>query len=216
MTANTTHLGVRARWGILLALLMVALLIEPLFGSSFLVELGSRAILMVALLGAIQSSRLSGPIRVAGAITVVLWFIVSDLPLLGMELSEVRVLLSFLMVIIALVATFSILFRREETGPDTLFGATFGYLLLALACAYLFMQIERWASGSFAIPPQSDQWTSFQYFSFVTLTTVGYGDVLPLSPLARMCAAFEAVIGVFYVAVTIGSILANFRKSDRP
>jgi voltage-gated potassium channel Kch len=41
------------------------------------------------------------------------------------------------------------------------------------------------------------------YFSFTTLTTTGYGDILPVDPLARSLASFEAVLGQFYVAITM-------------
>ena len=47
----------------------------------------------------------------------------------------------------------------------------------------------------------------FIYFSFVTLTTLGFGDVLPLSPLARFLVYMEAVVGVFYMAIVVSSLV---------
>ena len=99
--------------------------------------------------------------------------------------------------------------RRGQGDVDTLLGAIFGYLLLAMAWAMLFIQIERWRPGSFSVPEGSDVWSSMLYYSIVTLTTLGYGDVLPISDLARMAAGFEAVIGVLYIAVMVGTIVGN-------
>ncbi len=49
----------------------------------------------------------------------------------------------------------------------------------------------------------------FIYFSFVTLTTLGFGDLLPLSPLARFLVYMEAVVGVFYMAIVVSSTVCQ-------
>jgi len=51
------------------------------------------------------------------------------------------------------------------------------------------------------------RWNRAQYFSFVTLTTVGYGDLHPRTPLARMLAVFEAITGQFYLAVMVAGLV---------
>ncbi|HHO58670.1 MAG TPA: two pore domain potassium channel family protein, partial [Thiotrichales bacterium] len=45
------------------------------------------------------------------------------------------------------------------------------------------------------------------YYSFVTLTTLGYGDITPVSPIARFLVYMEAVVGVFYMAVLVASLI---------
>jgi hypothetical protein len=60
----------------------------------------------------------------------------------------------------------------------------------------------------------SDIWSSVVYYSIVTITSLGYGDILPISPLARMVAGFEAIVGVLYIAIMIGSIVGKFQTSD--
>jgi hypothetical protein len=56
----------------------------------------------------------------------------------------------------------------------------------------------------------------FQYFSFVTITTLGYGDVAPVSNVARALAAAEAVTGQIYLAVLVAALVGAYvaRKSD--
>ena len=51
------------------------------------------------------------------------------------------------------------------------------------------------------------------YYSIVTLTTLGYGDILPTNSLAMMAAGFESIVGVLYIAVMIGSIVGNLKAS---
>ena len=52
------------------------------------------------------------------------------------------------------------------------------------------------------------------YFSFVTLTTLGYGDIVPVAPLARSLAVLEALTGVLFMAVLISRLVGSY-KSDR-
>jgi voltage-gated potassium channel len=60
-----------------------------------------------------------------------------------------------------------------------------------------------------------DGFTAF-YFSFATLTTVGYGDIAPVSSVARMLAVMEAVTGLFYVAVLISRLVALYSTQPQP
>jgi voltage-gated potassium channel len=52
------------------------------------------------------------------------------------------------------------------------------------------------------------------YFSLVTLTTLGYGDLLPVTPFARIVAALEAVTGVLYIAITVARLVAAYQRTE--
>lgn len=202
------------RWGALLTLLVLAFSIEPVLGSSDLMEMVGLALFEVSLIGAVFSTAANTGIRVAVGIAAVLWFITAVLGVQDTHYAGGVALLSTTVVIGALVVTFSNLLESREHNLNHLLGAIFGYFLLAMAWAILFAQIERWQPGSFEISSGQDLWTSFVYFSLITVTTLGYGDILPLSPLARLCAAFESAIGVLYIAVMIGSIVGRYRNSE--
>jgi hypothetical protein len=64
-------------------------------------------------------------------------------------------------------------------------------------------------------PPLPASRHSLNYLSLATLTTVGYGDVLPVSRPARMIATVEAVTDVFYVAITVARLVAAYQQKDR-
>ncbi|HEY6264268.1 MAG TPA: potassium channel family protein [Candidatus Acidoferrum sp.] len=90
------------------------------------------------------------------------------------------------------------------------------YLLLGMFWFALFNLTEAITPGSFAHDgvimriPRS----SFLYFSLVTLTTVGYGDIVPVTAVARVFAALEGVAGVLYIAITVARLVAAYQKAD--
>jgi Ion channel len=86
------------------------------------------------------------------------------------------------------------------------------YLLLGLLWTCLYLAIEAFCPGSIQLgnhPAERD--TELLYFSLVTLSTVGYGDVVPLTGETRILSALEGVTGVLYVAVTIALLVSRFR-----
>jgi hypothetical protein len=60
----------------------------------------------------------------------------------------------------------------------------------------------------------TDRHSELLYFSLVTLSTIGYGDVVPLHGEVRMLAALEGVTGVFYVAITVAILVSGYRRPD--
>ena len=99
------------------------------------------------------------------------------------------------------------LLRVRQTDLDILSAGVAAYFLLGVAWAASFDVIERLSPGSFrglATP----QWSDFLYFSMGTVTSIGYGDIMPSNSLVGIWATLEAACGVLYVAVLI-SLLVN-------
>jgi hypothetical protein len=76
---------------------------------------------------------------------------------------------------------------------------------MALAWSFIFGAVESLHPGSFSIPEIQGISTSrhFLYYSFVTITTLGYGDITPVTSLARSLSTLEAVIGQLYLVVQV-------------
>jgi hypothetical protein len=99
---------------------------------------------------------------------------------------------------------------------DSILGAVCGYLFVGLGWAVLYALIEGFRPGSFEISPKLVTGGEvarplphvLTYFSFVTLTTVGYGDISPVSPATRTLAWMEAVTGQFYLAVIVAGLVS--------
>lgn len=97
--------------------------------------------------------------------------------------------------------------KRGPITADKLHGALAGYIMLAFAWSFVYALVEMSSAGSFG-PGQLDfvqPGTFFKliYFSFTTLTTTGYGDVIPMTNHARSLVMVEEFSGVFYVGVVI-------------
>jgi hypothetical protein len=115
------------------------------------------------------------------------------------------------------VALFSYLGQPGSVTRGRIYGLVNLYLLLGLFYFALFNLIQTVQPGSFRETglPASDGISrhSLLYLSLVTLTTLGYGDVLPVSHAARMVAVLEAVTGVLYIAITVARLVAAYAST---
>jgi voltage-gated potassium channel len=117
----------------------------------------------------------------------------------------------------AIAMTLQQVFKPGDVSADSIFGALCGYLLVGLAFGHLYCVVALTRAGSFrgsaesaALLLDGDQLHCvLTYFSFVTLTTVGYGDIMPANGAARGLAVAEAVVGQFYVAVLIAGLVGK-------
>jgi hypothetical protein len=102
---------------------------------------------------------------------------------------------------------------REPTVSANAVAALCGYLLLGVAFGHAYCLVEEAVPGSFngLTGDRSDAEVHFQftYFSFVTLTTVGYGDITPAKDTARSLALVEAITGQFYLAVLVADLVGK-------
>jgi voltage-gated potassium channel len=101
----------------------------------------------------------------------------------------------------------------SDISANRLVGAVCVYLLLGVIWAMAYTIIEMVSPGSFAgFSPMDDLgWDSeWLYLSFVTMTTLGYGDILPVSATARGFAYMQAVVGQFYIAVLVAGLVGAY------
>ena len=117
---------------------------------------------------------------------------------------------------VMLAALFSHILAAREVTTDLIIGAASTYFLIGFLWAFVFFFIETLSPGSFRLEEASaDLESQFIYYSFVTLATVGYGDITPASMLARSYSVLEAIIGQLYLAVLVAG-LVGLRISQSP
>ena len=104
------------------------------------------------------------------------------------------------------------LVRHRTVDRRTVMGAVSVYLLIPVAYHFMFLSADALQGDVFGTPVSS---TSFMYFSLVTLTTLGYGDLVPVTDVGRLLATSEAVIGqvflVTFVALFVGLLAQRWR-----
>jgi hypothetical protein len=104
---------------------------------------------------------------------------------------------------------------HEEQGSDQIFAGTSTYVLIGLTWTGLYEVVEWFYPMSFHIPSEYNidaalTWSDFLYFSFTTLTTLGYGDMVPVSSQARSLAILESCTGVLFLAVMIARTIGIY------
>ena len=103
----------------------------------------------------------------------------------------------------------------KQASGDAVFGVVCGYLLLGIIWGLLYSALETASPGSFNVPAHGGTGdvatpvnrSTLSYYSFITLATVGYGDVTPITPSARTLAWIEAVTGQFYLAILVAGLV---------
>lgn len=98
---------------------------------------------------------------------------------------------------------------------DRIAGALSVYLLIGVMFAEIYLLVEAVAPGSLASARPALAWQDLLYFSFVTLTTLGYGDITPATAQAEALVITESVIGVFYLAVLVAWLVSSLGAADR-
>ena len=100
-------------------------------------------------------------------------------------------------------------FRQDEINREVIFGALVVYLLMGLMWGYGYTLLEHLLPGSFNHPASLSELDldAFDYFSFVTMTTLGYGDITPASDSARAMVMIQAITGQVYLAVLVARLV---------
>ena len=111
------------------------------------------------------------------------------------------------------------IFRNRTLTVDGIFATVTVYLMIAMIFSMLYLLLVVWNPASFnlqveGMPPQQLQ-SNLLYFSLITLATVGYGDILPVSETARTLAVIEATVGQFYVAVIVAVFVGMYATQRR-
>lgn len=116
-----------------------------------------------------------------------------------------------LFTVYVLISIWSFIIRQQEVTADVIMAAMCGYFILGFMWGFIYLFLETVHPGSFQIAKNgSGDQSNFIYFSFITMTTVGYGDTTPVSNAARALAVLEAVMGQLYIAVTIARLMGTY------
>jgi voltage-gated potassium channel len=131
---------------------------------------------------------------------------------------HLALLIAMAFCLLSLVFAVGALFRTLRMSLNDVCGAICIYLLLGILIAILNVFIYRLVPNSFkGLTPDGDpnQGLDLIYYSFVTMSTLGYGDIVPTGPIARAVAYLGAVTGQFYIAILVALVIGIFLTQQR-
>jgi voltage-gated potassium channel len=209
----------------LLVFMVAVLLLNPLQASHPLLIAIMQLLVLNGLL--VSLSAAGFPPRTRGALFAVwLVFIALDAapriagdPALAATFNLPSHLVGMILLTGCTLATLRYVLLSRQVSTDTLSAAVVAYMFIGLTFASAYYCLVVLDPHSFAIPsdmPVADSValeTAMIYFSYVTLATLGYGDIAPRLPLPQTLAVLEAIVGQFYIAVVIAWLVSVYAAS---
>lgn len=200
----------------LLFFLVLSAFVRDDWISEVVLVLSMYAILIVTILKTSEKGRMPWPALLLASSSLLATLVCVFYPIHTLRITSWLLLSVFFGY--ASVDLFSFLERSGAIIRAKLLACVGLYLIIGMFYYAVFNLIQEIHPGSFVEvgqPPLPASRHSLLYLSLATLTTVGYGDVLPVSRPARMIATVEAVTGVFYVAITVARLVAAYQQKDR-
>ena len=197
----------RERYGLVLLLILGAYLLTG-FDPSLLIQIVSVVLWMTLLLVTLWAPGVPRPVRVVGlvaiGITGVMGLVLAAMDGTGPD-GWASILLGIAQ-IAAILAILSRIVRHEEVTLQTVMGGIAAYALIAFAMAAIYNGADLLSSQTFlnGVVARGD----YTYFSFVTLTTVGYGDITAASDLAKRLVVIEAFVGQVFIIVFVARLVS--------
>ncbi len=132
-----------------------------------------------------------------------------------MALASYSLLILFQTIIIVVLVEY--IFVTERVNRDVIFSASTIYLILGNAFTAIYMLIYTLDSEAFVSTTLDTPlpWQRMVYFSYSTLTTLGYGDITPVSPWAQSISSLEAILGLLYIAIILGRMASRYGTAPK-
>ena len=206
----------------LLIALLALIVIGPLLSEHF--NVGPRLFLQGALAGAmfigvwtLKADHFWFKVGIGLALTAFTSTIINHF-LVSKIIFLTGLMASFLFLIFSIYLAFKHILFSGKITANKIIGSLCIYLLIGVIWSLIYIFIAAMYPEAFTnIPPFTEysQMWDYLYFSFVTLTTLGYGDISPAIPLARSFAYLEAICGQFYLTILVASLVGTYLSDHR-
>jgi len=206
-----------ANFSYLLAGLLITLLAGPVAnefserGTGLLIQISFSGTLIVGIWSLVESRTwfMTGVVLALMELAITVITAIRPMPL--MELFNLSIALAFCAMSLAFALIHVFVGRRMD--GNRMIGAVCVYLLLGVVFGLINVFVYRLVPDSFSgISAAADQMKVLDllYYTFVTMTTLGYGDIAPVGPLARAVAYLTAIAGQFYIAILVGMVVGLY------
>jgi len=204
------------RYGALLALLIAGYLLSAFIDERWIGSLQVvlfTVVMILALRSSSVSRRAVRLLLIVAVIGVPVFFAVSLSPATGDVGTGVANVWTGLVLLAAVVMIVHRVLVFRTVTLQSIFGAFSAYMIVGLMFASFFAAIYHFSGDVFFANNQPGNTQTFQYFSFTTLTTLGYGDFTALENSGRAVAVLEALTGQVFLATLVARLVAAFRSS---
>ena len=133
--------------------------------------------------------------------------------IIGREGNDGTAYVMFVLLLIAPLVILSRIMHHEVIGMETILGALCIYVLLGIAFAGIYEGINDFEPLGFFAQPGPKTNVDFLYFSFITQTTVGYGDLSPATDTGRVVVTFEALIGQVFLVTLVARLVSMYGRT---
>ena len=205
----------RRRYAILFYSLLVMMALAPVAGNSPLGQLAVKMTFGICLLLAVlpSATKRDRIFLISAVVLLNVARIVTERDDVPIDFGPVLFLYG-LTGLLAAGATLRFALASPRIDRETIYAALSAYLLAGLFFGVIYSAIEFMAPGSIK-GPDALTFSSATYYSFVTLATLGYGDFLPHSTLARGVATVEVIGGQLYLAVMVARLIGAFESNKK-
>jgi hypothetical protein len=183
---------------------------------------GTPIVLAATLIGitallAFHTSHVRGHLFKAVQVAVILAFVASIVAAIdgGDAAKGVVFVISALLMLCCPVVILSRILRHPQVTTETLLGAVCVYIMLGLVFAYWDYAIQLIGGSSFFAQSGTHNGPDFVYYSYITMTTVGYGDLSPAAGVPRTMAVLEALTGQIFLVVLVARLVSMFQPKTR-
>jgi hypothetical protein len=204
-------------YGMLLVLLLANFMLLELVDDPRWGAIGSTILAAAALIVAISDPDVGEGLKRWHWIAVALCLALAPLVLI-VNSSEVvgltYLLPAGLLVTATLPVTLSRVLQHRRVTRETIFGAICAYVLIGLLFAFLYLAVSDLRDGPFFAQPGPHPESEYLYFSFVALTTLGFGDLSPAVGLPQALTVFEALAGSIFLVVLVARLVTLWVRQD--
>ena len=203
------------RYGLLLVVLMVSYVLSAFFTEKWVTAVQIGLFLGVSLIvfqaERIQrrTARLVAGVIITGSVVAVV---------LALNKSEVDSGLAYCWSALLLAAAAAVIIRRVLSQPEvslrSIYGAVSAYVIIGLVFAAIYAAINQFTHLEFFAQVSAPGLKTFQYFSFTTLTTLGYGDYTAKQSGGQAVAVIEAMLGQIFLATLVARLVAGYRGAS--
>jgi hypothetical protein len=215
MEDETDRIPLRERYGLILLLILVAYAASG-FGDRLWVQVLNALVWGTVLLASLWSPGIPRVVRRVGLLATLIVFL-SGVPLgwFPPEWADgVRSLVLAVAQLAALLAILTRILRHDTVSLQTVMGGVAAYALIAFAMGSVYLGLDVLMDDQFLndVVDGGD----YSYFSFVTLTTVGYGDITAASDVAKRLVVIEAFVGQVFIITFVARLVSLWGKPLRP